>query len=91
MRVLAELPIPPSEQLRRVAIIMLSEHVPLQTRGIWQGEDYEDWFLSRSDGPLGGAYIVYAIGQALGALLGGLFSDTVGWRWYCLSSTCHRL
>lgn len=46
--------------------ILLSDIVPLRERGTWQG------YMN----------IVFATGFALGGPLGGLLSDTIGWRWY---------
>src|SRR5690606_29378225 len=48
-----------------VASILLSDIVPLRQRGTWQG------ILN----------IIFATGSALGAPLGGILADSVGWRW----------
>lgn len=48
-----------------VASILMSDIVPLRTRGTWQG------ILN----------IIFALGSATGGPLGGWLSDTVGWRW----------
>jgi MFS family permease len=48
-----------------VVSILFSDIVPLRERGTWQG------YLN----------IVYATGFALGGPLGGLLTDTIGWRW----------
>lgn len=48
-----------------VVSILFSDIVPLKDRGLWQGI----------------INIVYAAGAALGAPLGGLVSDYIGWRW----------
>jgi MFS family permease len=48
-----------------VVSILFSDIIPLRERGTWQG------YLN----------IVYAAGFALGGPLGGLLTDTVGWRW----------
>ncbi|KAJ7738736.1 MFS general substrate transporter [Mycena metata] len=48
-----------------VVSIIMSDIVPLRSRGTWQG------ILN----------IVYASGSATGAPLGGFLSDTIGWRW----------
>ncbi|KAJ6500918.1 MFS general substrate transporter [Mycena sanguinolenta] len=48
-----------------VASIIMSDIVPLRSRGTWQG------ILN----------IIYATGSASGAPLGGFLSDTIGWRW----------
>ncbi|KAI1639147.1 MFS general substrate transporter [Biscogniauxia mediterranea] len=45
--------------------ILLSDVVPLEERGIWQGY----------------VNMVFAIGGGLGAPLGGVLTDAVGWRW----------
>lgn len=54
-----------------VASILLSDIVPLRTRGTWQG------ILN----------IVFAIGAATGGPLGGWLADTVGWRWSFIGQT----
>lgn len=51
-----------------VVSILLSDMVSLQSRGQWQGY----------------VNIIYATGAAVGAPLGGLLADTVGWRWIFL-------
>ncbi|TLS28666.1 hypothetical protein PpBr36_00442 [Pyricularia pennisetigena] len=48
-----------------VVSILLTDLVPLRERGIWQG------YIN----------IVYALGSATGAPIGGLLADSVGWRW----------
>ncbi|KAF9456714.1 member of the major facilitator superfamily [Collybia nuda] len=48
-----------------IVSIILSDVVPLRSRGTWQGV----------------LNIVFATGSAAGAPLGGLFADTIGWRW----------
>ncbi|KAJ7736049.1 MFS general substrate transporter [Mycena maculata] len=48
-----------------VVSIIMSDIVPLRSRGTWQG------ILN----------IIYASGSALGAPLGGFLSDSIGWRW----------
>ncbi|KAI0081600.1 member of the major facilitator superfamily [Panus rudis PR-1116 ss-1] len=48
-----------------VGSIIMSDVAPLRQRGTWQGF----------------ANIVFAAGQAVGAPLGGLLADTIGWRW----------
>ncbi len=48
-----------------VVSIMLSDIVPLEDRGMWQGV----------------INIIYASGAGLGAPLGGFLADTIGWRW----------
>ncbi|KZT75035.1 MFS general substrate transporter [Daedalea quercina L-15889] len=48
-----------------VSVILVSDIVPLRDRGTWQGI----------------ANIVFASGQAVGAPVGGVFADTIGWRW----------
>ncbi|KIM86978.1 hypothetical protein PILCRDRAFT_815427 [Piloderma croceum F 1598] len=48
-----------------VASIIMSDIVPLRSRGTWQGL----------------MNIVFATGSAAGAPLGGLLADSIGWRW----------
>ncbi|EHK24629.1 uncharacterized protein TRIVIDRAFT_61412 [Trichoderma virens Gv29-8] len=48
-----------------VVSILLSDIVPLQERGVWQG------YIN----------VVYAAGTSTGGPLGGLFADSLGWRW----------
>ncbi|KAJ5570101.1 uncharacterized protein N7459_009531 [Penicillium hispanicum] len=48
-----------------VASILLSDMVPLRDRGVWQGL----------------VNLVYATGSAVGAPLGGILADSIGWRW----------
>lgn len=48
-----------------VVSIVMSDIVPLRSRGTWQG------LLN----------IIYAAGSISGAPLGGFLSDTIGWRW----------
>ncbi|KAH7360676.1 putative transporter [Rhexocercosporidium sp. MPI-PUGE-AT-0058] len=48
-----------------VVSILFSDIIPLRERGTWQG------YMN----------IVYATGASLGAPLGGLLSDSIGWRW----------
>ncbi|KAJ6566891.1 member of the major facilitator superfamily [Mycena capillaripes] len=48
-----------------VVSIIMSDIVPLRSRGTWQGI----------------MNIIYASGSATGAPLGGFLSDTIGWRW----------
>jgi MFS family permease len=49
-----------------VVSILLSDIVPLRERETWQGY----------------ANLIYAAGSTGGAPLGGILSDTIGWRWY---------
>lgn len=49
-----------------VVSILMSDIVPLRDRGLWQGI----------------INIVYAAGSAIGAPLGGILADYIGWRWY---------
>ncbi|KAL7937642.1 major facilitator superfamily domain-containing protein [Trichoderma chlorosporum] len=48
-----------------VVSILFSDIVPLQERGVWQG------YIN----------LVYAAGTSTGGPLGGLFADSLGWRW----------
>lgn len=48
-----------------VVSILMSDAVPLRERGKWQG------FVN----------IIYATGAGLGAPLGGILADSIGWRW----------
>ncbi|TLD14131.1 uncharacterized protein PgNI_04637 [Pyricularia grisea] len=48
-----------------VVSILLTDLVPLRERGVWQG------YIN----------VVYAMGSATGAPIGGLLADSVGWRW----------
>ncbi|KZT20836.1 MFS general substrate transporter [Neolentinus lepideus HHB14362 ss-1] len=45
--------------------IIMSDVVPLRSRGTWQGV----------------INIIFATGQATGAPLGGILADSIGWRW----------
>ncbi|KAK7036105.1 Mfs multidrug transporter [Favolaschia claudopus] len=48
-----------------VVSIIMSDIVPLRSRGTWQGI----------------INVIFAVGSASGAPLGGILVDTVGWRW----------
>lgn len=48
-----------------VVSILMSDIVPLEDRGLWQG------YIN----------IIYATGAGCGAPLGGLLADSIGWRW----------
>ncbi|OJJ06266.1 hypothetical protein ASPVEDRAFT_45672 [Aspergillus versicolor CBS 583.65] len=48
-----------------VVSILLSDIVPLRERGVWQGI----------------INIIYATGAGVGAPLGGILADYIGWRW----------
>ncbi|KAE8399449.1 hypothetical protein BDV37DRAFT_275250 [Aspergillus pseudonomiae] len=48
-----------------VVSILLSDIVPLRDRGVWQGI----------------INIIYATGSGVGAPLGGILADYIGWRW----------
>ncbi|KAI9682042.1 MAG: hypothetical protein M1817_000096 [Caeruleum heppii] len=52
-----------------VVSILLSDIVPLRERGTWQG------YIN----------IVYASGAGIGAPLGGVLADYIGWRWAFLA------
>ena len=51
--------------MNTVVSILFSDIIPLRERGVWQG------YLN----------IVFAAGSSAGAPLGGLLSDSIGWRW----------
>uniref|UniRef100_A0A8H8CH73 Major facilitator superfamily (MFS) profile domain-containing protein n=2 Tax=Psilocybe cubensis TaxID=181762 RepID=A0A8H8CH73_PSICU len=51
--------------MQTVVSIIMSDVVPLRSRGTWQGV----------------LNIVFASGNSAGASLGGYFADTIGWRW----------
>ncbi|KAL6236271.1 hypothetical protein BDW75DRAFT_229601 [Aspergillus navahoensis] len=48
-----------------VVSILLSDIIPLRDRGVWQGI----------------INIIYATGSGIGAPLGGVLADYIGWRW----------
>ncbi|KAL2001551.1 hypothetical protein VTN02DRAFT_1601 [Thermoascus thermophilus] len=48
-----------------VVSILMSDIVPLRDRGVWQGV----------------INIIYATGSGIGAPLGGILADYIGWRW----------
>ncbi|KAE9396444.1 MFS general substrate transporter [Gymnopus androsaceus JB14] len=54
-----------STNSHRVVSIIMSDIIPLRSRGTWQGI----------------INIVFASGSAVGAPLGGFLADTIGWRW----------
>ncbi|KAF8960437.1 member of the major facilitator superfamily [Flammula alnicola] len=51
--------------MQTIVSIIMSDVVPLRSRGTWQG------ILN----------IVWATGNTVGASLGGYLADTIGWRW----------
>ncbi|TFK33386.1 member of the major facilitator superfamily [Crucibulum laeve] len=51
--------------MQTIVSIIMSDVVPLRSRGTWQGV----------------LNIVFATGNTVGASLGGLIADTIGWRW----------
>jgi MFS family permease len=57
-----------------VVSILLSDIIPLRDRGVWQGV----------------INIIYATGSGIGAPLGGVLADYIGWRWYdiCALVSC---
>lgn len=52
-----------------VVSILLSDVIPLKERGTWQG------YIN----------IIYATGAGIGAPLGGILADGIGWRWAFLA------
>ncbi|KAJ5439165.1 uncharacterized protein N7458_010163 [Penicillium daleae] len=52
-----------------VVSILMSDIVPLRDRGVWQGI----------------INIIYATGSGMGAPLGGILADYIGWRWAFLA------
>ncbi|KAJ5175003.1 uncharacterized protein N7482_000880 [Penicillium canariense] len=52
-----------------VVSILMSDIVPLRDRGLWQGI----------------INIIYATGSGIGAPLGGILADYIGWRWAFLA------
>lgn len=63
--------------INAVVSILLTDLVPLRDRGLWQG------YLN----------IVFSSGTAVGAPVGGLVADSLGWRWcvlYLYLSSCKR-
>ncbi|KAF8811625.1 member of the major facilitator superfamily [Phlegmacium glaucopus] len=51
--------------MQTIVSIIVSDVVPLRSRGTWQGV----------------LNIVFATGSTVGASLGGFLADTIGWRW----------
>ncbi|KAI0118890.1 major facilitator superfamily [Nemania sp. FL0031] len=51
--------------MNAVVTILVTDLVSLRDRGVWQG------YIN----------IVFAAGMSAGAPIGGLFADTIGWRW----------
>jgi MFS family permease len=45
--------------------VLMSDMVGLRERGTWQG------YIN----------LIYAVGASMGAPLGGLLADSIGWRW----------
>lgn len=52
--------------MNSVVSILLTDLVPLRERGMWQG------YMN----------VIASVGMSLGAPLGGVLADSVGWRWY---------
>ncbi|KAL4743138.1 hypothetical protein BDV11DRAFT_202124 [Aspergillus similis] len=52
-----------------VVSILLSDIIPLRDRGVWQGV----------------INIIFATGSGIGAPLGGILADYIGWRWAFLA------
>lgn len=48
-----------------VVSIIMSDIIPLRQRGAWQG------YIN----------IIFATGASMGAPVGGIFADSIGWRW----------
>lgn len=55
--------------INAVGSILLTDLVPLRDRGLWQG------YMN----------IVFSAGTAIGAPVGGLMADSLGWRWSFLA------
>lgn len=55
--------------MNAVTSILLTDLVPLRDRGVWQG------YLN----------IIFGIGTATGAPIGGLVAESLGWRWYVVT------
>ncbi|KAH0578332.1 hypothetical protein H2248_003951 [Termitomyces sp. 'cryptogamus'] len=51
-----------------ISTIIMSDIVPLRSRGTWQGI----------------INVIFAVGAGIGAPLGGYLADTIGWRWIFL-------
>lgn len=67
----------------------MSDVAPLRERGTWQGKKntFRTTHVSQLTFPfLGVANMFFACGQAVGAPVGGLIADTIGWRWYAEQS-----
>ena len=65
-----------------VVSILVSDLVPLRQRGTWQGKN--STLYSQNDGverAIGILNITFAAGSASGGPLGGLLTDSIGWRW----------
>ncbi|KAJ6779984.1 hypothetical protein PWT90_10701 [Aphanocladium album] len=54
-----------------VVSILVSDIVPLRERGVWQG------YIN----------IIFSVGTATGAPLGGILADSIGWRWSFIGQT----
>lgn len=52
--------------MNAVTSILLTDIVPLRDRGVWQG------YLN----------VIFGVGTATGAPIGGLVAESLGWRWY---------
>ncbi|KAL0958454.1 hypothetical protein HGRIS_000596 [Hohenbuehelia grisea] len=65
-----------------IVSIIMSDIVPLRSRGTWQGRIREKYMSKSAYHNIKGVLnIVFATGSATGAPLGGFLADSIGWRW----------